>query len=206
MPGSRFSSSTRPSSSAWVVEACSSSFTECNPNSRHILSFERTYAREAGLSPTRITARPGVTPFVFSSAISRRRSTYTFSAIARPSINLAIVFVIPSVVEEPLPNPRVSSRDPSPLRCAQDDKDSAHFNQLHHGVLQGQTFRFKVLRCRSRFDMMWPIDQHTDFSKRPRHDEPVPTSESATLLHLISVREKLFPVRVRTLGQADRPV
>jgi hypothetical protein len=31
-----------------------------------------------------------VTPFDFTFAISRQRSTYTFSAIARPSINLAI--------------------------------------------------------------------------------------------------------------------
>src|SRR2546423_4598081 len=37
-----------------------------------------------------MTASPGVTPFAFSSATSRRRSTYTFSAIARPSIRFAI--------------------------------------------------------------------------------------------------------------------
>jgi len=86
--------------SAWVSEAWSCSF-----NATTTAELSRR-CREAKSSPTKMTARPGVAPFALSSAISRRRSTYTFSAIARPSINLAIVFVIPSVVEEPLPNPR----------------------------------------------------------------------------------------------------
>src|SRR5947208_7121240 len=191
MLGSRFSSSTRPSSSAWVVEGCSSSFTECNPNSRHILSFERTYAREAGLSPTSTTARPGVTPFAFSSAISRRRSTYTFSAIARPSISLAIVkqAILPASTRcaskhccSRVPVGR-ATRDVQTLQRrashgeAATENVLAHLKQRHHGVLQSQTFRFKFLRCAGRFDPMRLVNQHSYFGKRSRHDEPVPTSQ-----------------------------
>src|SRR5207249_5790912 len=189
MLGSRFSSSTRPSSSAWVVEGCSSSFTECNPNSRHILSFERTYAREAGLSPIRMTARPGVTPFAFSSAISRRRSTYTFSAIARPSISLAIVkqAILPASnrcaskhccsrvpVERETRDVQAPQRRASHREAATENV-SAHFNQRHYGVLQSQAFRFKFLRRARRFHPMRVANQHSHLGKRSRHDEAVPT-------------------------------
>src|SRR5882724_582091 len=190
MVGSRLSSATRASSSVCVVNAGSSSFTECRPSSRHILSFERTYAREAGLSPTRMTASPGITPFAFSSAISRRRSTYTFSAIARPSINFAIVMqaILPAstrcaslaccsrvpagrATRAFTPQHRASHRE------AATENASAHFNQRHHGVFQIETFRFKLLRRRSPSDMVGRIDQHSYLGKRSWHNEPVPTSQ-----------------------------
>src|SRR5438067_8593802 len=186
MPGSRFSSSTRPSSSAWVVEGCSSSFTECNPNSRHILSFERTYAREAGLSPTRITARPGVTPFAFSSAISRRRSTYTFSAIARPSINFAILkqAILPAGAQYASIALAASLWDAQRSRCkhfgrashreAATEDRSAHFNQRHHGVLQAQTLGFKFFRSAYRSDAVWRANDHADLCEQSRNDKSVP--------------------------------
>src|SRR5438045_5684241 len=154
---SRLSSLTRPRSSVCVTDAGSSSFTECSPSSRHILSFERTYAREAGLSPTRTTARPGVTPFAFSSAISRRRSTYTFSAIARPSINFAILkqAILPAGAQYASIALAASLWDAQRSRCkhfgrashreAATEDRPAHFNQRHNGALQAPTLRFTFL-------------------------------------------------------------
>src|SRR6266581_605385 len=97
-------------------------------------------------------------------------------------MSVAMVFVvIPSVVEDPVAKPEGASRDPStPLRFAQDDKESAHFNQRHHDVLQGPAFALKFLRCSRRFDVVRAIDQHAYFGKRPRHNEPIPTSQPPT--------------------------
>src|SRR5262245_4030461 len=79
-----------PSSSVWVVVAGRSMRTECNPSRAHILSLEETYATLAGLSPTRMTARPGVRlccdlRLVTSAAVS----ALICSAIALPSMILA---------------------------------------------------------------------------------------------------------------------
>src|SRR5439155_24046709 len=57
---------------------------------------------------------------------------------------------------------------------------SAHFNQLHHCVLQGEAFALKFLRRSCRFDVVRAVDKHAYFGKRSRHDEPIPTSQSPT--------------------------
>src|SRR5436190_205540 len=103
----------------------------------------------------------------------------------------------------PVANPKGGSRDPSTsLRFAQDDKESAHFNQRHHGVLQAHSFRFKLFRCGSHCDTIRPIDQHSYLGKRAWHDEPVPTSQPPTV--------RIFEIhgyhrRPRFLRQKDYP-
>src|SRR5262249_32048910 len=132
-----------------------------------------------------MTARPGVTPFAFSSAISRRRSTYTFSAIARPSISFGIVKRNPAcdwpVRKKALVQAEVEwdplAVSPNRRSCAA-FKHSAHFNQRHHRVLQREAFGLKFVGCADRSYVVRLIDQHTHFGKGLRDDKAVPTSQA----------------------------
>src|SRR5688500_5937399 len=81
--------STCSSSSACVVSAGSRTVTLCIPASSHALPFERTYTALAGSSPTRMTARPGFTPFAASFETRTATAARTRFAIARPSISSA---------------------------------------------------------------------------------------------------------------------
>src|SRR5436305_7157140 len=85
----------------------------------------------------RMTASPGVTPFALSFATSRRRSTYTFSAIARPSIRFAIgeagiqtritpIVTTWSWIVLALALALVVILDPAVFDCGDDDEDLSY--------------------------------------------------------------------------------
>src|SRR6516162_5162088 len=57
---------------------------------------------------------------------------------------------------------------------AQDDKESAHFNQRHHRLLQAKTLGLECIRCAGRSYLMRLSDDDTDFGKGFRDDEVVP--------------------------------
>src|SRR5580658_506563 len=59
------------------------------PSSAQAFSLRPTYTLEAGSSPTRTNARPGVTPRCFRSAICCGKAPSTFAAMARPSMTLS---------------------------------------------------------------------------------------------------------------------
>src|SRR5580698_8371801 len=59
------------------------------PNSAQAFSLRPTYTLEAGSSPTRTKAKPGVTPRCFSSVICCGKAPRTFAAITRPSMTLS---------------------------------------------------------------------------------------------------------------------
>ena len=76
---------------AWTrnLEAAGSSiFRECMPRSPHVRTLEPTYARDAGSSPTRTTARPGRRPRAARCVSSARHSVRTFCDTALPSIRV----------------------------------------------------------------------------------------------------------------------
>src|SRR4029453_14669636 len=69
-------------------------------------------------------------------------------------------------------------RDPSSsLRYAQDDKESAHFNQRHHCVLHAETFGLEFLRRAGRLNVVGVADQHAHFGKWLRDNKTVPASQ-----------------------------
>src|SRR5580693_8786657 len=58
------------------------------PSSAQDFSLRPTYTLEAGSSPTRTKANPGVIPWCLRSAICCGKAPRTFAAIARPSMTL----------------------------------------------------------------------------------------------------------------------
>src|SRR5260370_4402896 len=94
-----------------------------------------------------------------SSAYCGRRSTYIFSAIARPSIRFLICTNL---------------------------NESAPLNQRHHRLLETQplVFEFFTRRCRSYVVRLSNNDAY--FRKRSWNDKPVPTSHppAARVFHV----------------------
>src|SRR5262249_52777782 len=66
------------------------------------------------------------------------------------------------------------------LRCAQDAKESAHFNKRHHRFLHAEAFGLEFVGCAGRSDIVWTADQHTYFGKWLRDNKTVPASEPPT--------------------------
>src|SRR5438093_1515750 len=89
--GSPLRRSMTASSSASVACLGSRMVSWCRPASPQALPFMRTYTWEAGLSPTRTTASPGVTPRALSRSSSDASSARISRAIAVPSMSLALL-------------------------------------------------------------------------------------------------------------------
>ena len=84
--GSTFNSRTIRSSSSWEASEGRTILREFIPSSAHFFTLEFTYTWEAGSSPTRTTAKPGVIPCSLSRAISLSTSSSTWEATCFPSM------------------------------------------------------------------------------------------------------------------------